>query len=667
MITPRGHYSAGHVSRRTTGWSGSDAVWMLRRVALVYVVLALCRTLFYIYNHESIGVLGCGELWSVIKGSLRFDTISVLYANLPFILLSLIPLRMRSRKWWRGMAFVVYMITNTVMVVAVNLADTVYFRYTAKRFTADEIFFAGNDNTAQLILKFMWENWYLVAAGLLMVWGLWVTYRRKAVPCTPIMHHTMYYIVNTLILAAAVWLSIGGIRGGFTRTTRPVTLNNVLEYTSSPGKANLILSNPFCIVRTMGNKGVRYETYFDRAEADAIFQPYHYPDANESNTFGSMEGRNIVIFILESFSAEHSALLMPSLHPDGRGYTPFLDSLMSEGLTFTDAYSNGGKSIEALSSVLASMPSFKRPFVLLPQSIGESRPLPAILGSKGYTTAFFCGSPAGSMGFDAYVSGAGVERLYAMEDFERERGDGYRDGYWGIWDMPFIDYVGGVLSSTPQPFMSTVFTVSSHHPFVVPDEYAHLPAGTTKIHKGVQYTDLSIRNFFDKYSSEEWFANTVFVFTADHVSSEKAAPQTQTLPGSNHIVQFVYTPGGELRGRYTEPVQQTDLMPTLLGLLGEREPYFAFGRDIFGEPERPAVALGFSSAGMIFYIANGDYLVLFDEKDITEVYRRSDTLMEYPLPRPYPTEALSLTKYLKAVIQQYDTHIKERQYVVPNS
>jgi hypothetical protein len=508
----------------------------------------------------------------------------------------------------------------------------------------------------------MWENWYLVAAGLLMVWGLWAAYRRKAVPATPITRRIPYYIVNTLIFAAAAVLSVGAIRGGFTRTTRPVTLNNVLEYTSSPDKANLILSNPFCIVRTAGNKGVGYETYFDRAAADAIFQPYHYPDPDQGDRSGT--GRNVVIFILESFSAEHSALLMPHLHPDGRGYTPFLDSLMAGGLTFTDAYANGGKSIEALSSVLASTPSFKRPFVLLPQSIGESRPLPAILGSKGYTTAFFCGSPSGSMGFDAYVKGAGVENIYSMEDFEELRGSGHRDGYWGIWDMPFIDYMGEVLSSTPQPFMSTIFTVSSHHPFVVPDEYAGLPEGTTKVHKGVQYTDLSIRNFFDKYSGEDWFAGSIFVFVADHVSSEKAAAQTQTLLGRNHIIQFIYAPEGS-GATYGEPAQQIDLMPTLLGLLGETEPYFAFGRDIFGEPERLSAAFGFSSAGMIFYIAGGDYLVLFDEKEITEVYRRGDTLMEHPLPRPWPAEALSMAEYLKAVIQQYDTHVRERSYIVP--
>ncbi len=476
-----------------------------------------------------------------------------------------------------------------------------------------------------------------------------------------------YYAVNTLILAIVVGLSVGAVRGGFSRTTRPVTLNNVLKYTSSPHKANLILSNPFCILRTAENRGVKYETYFDRAAADAIFLPYHYPDADKSDRFGTLKGRNVVIFILESFSAEHSALLMPHLHPDGRGYTPFLDSLMSEGLTFTDAYSNGGKSIEALSSVLASMPSFKKPFVLLPQSIGESRPLPAILDSKGYTTAFFCGSPAGSMGFDAYVSGAGVKNIYSMEDFEQRRGGGHRDGYWGIWDMPFIDYMGEVLSSTAQPFMSTIFTVSSHHPFVVPDEYGYLPEGTTKIHRGVQYTDLSIRNFFDKYSGEQWFEGSVFVFVADHVSSEKAADETKTLLGGSHIVQFIYAPGVEPGGMYRDPAQQTDLMPTLLGLLGETEPYFAFGRDIFGEPERPAAALGFSNAGMIFYIADSDYLVLFDEKEVTEVYRRGDAFKGHlpPVPRPYPDRALSMAEYLKAVIQQYDTHVRERSYVVP--
>ena len=134
-------------------------VW---RIALLYAALMLCRAAFWVYNAALLGPPVWSELGQLVAGSLKFDTVSVVYADGVFILLSLLPLHLRERRWYRGMLFWYYVIVNAVLIAAANLADTVYFRYTQKRFTADEIFFADNDNSLQLVGKFMAENWYLV-------------------------------------------------------------------------------------------------------------------------------------------------------------------------------------------------------------------------------------------------------------------------------------------------------------------------------------------------------------------------------------------------------------------------------------------------------------------------------------------------------------------------
>ena len=127
-------------------------VW---RIALLYAVLMLCRAAFWVYNAALLGPPVWSELGQLVAGSLKFDTVSVVYADGVFILLSLLPLHLRERRWYRGMLFWYYVIVNAVLIAAANLADTVYFRYTQKRFTADEIFFADNDNSLQLAGKFM--------------------------------------------------------------------------------------------------------------------------------------------------------------------------------------------------------------------------------------------------------------------------------------------------------------------------------------------------------------------------------------------------------------------------------------------------------------------------------------------------------------------------------
>ncbi|MCI7307185.1 LTA synthase family protein [Alistipes senegalensis] len=623
-------------------------VW---RIVLLYAVLMLCRTAFYLYNAAVLGPLTWAEAWPLLAGALKFDTASVVYADGVFILLSLLPLPLRERRWYRAVLFWYYVAVNAVLVVATNLADTVYFRYTQKRFTADEIFFADNDNSLQLIGKFMAENWYLVllwiALTALLAWG----YRRRVREESIFSRGWAYYIGNTVIFAAAAGLSVAGMRGGMTRMTRPITLSNATLYTADSGKANLILSNPFCILRTIGSAGsVKYKKHFAPEELARRFTPVHQP---ADSTVVNLAGRNVVVFIMESMSAEHSAYLCPEVYADRevKGFTPFLDSLMQNGLVFKRMYANGTRSIQAMPSVLGSIPSFRTPFVLMPQSLGESRQLPAMLADKGYATLFFCGSEHGSMGFGAYARSAGVERLVSREDYEARHGTGDFDGYWGIWDEPFLQFMGEELAATPEPFFATLFTLSSHHPFVVPEQYAAtLPDGYTRIHKGVAYDDQAFRRFFHRFGGEEWFRRTIFVFVADHVSSEKFAEKTRSYPGNMHIVGFIHTPDGALQGEVREVTQQLDIMPTVLGLTGNTEPYFAFGRDVLNEPQRPRWSVSYDGK---FRALTDDGAVVLDDSG-TEVQEC-----------PATPAADSLTQSFRALIQQYYSHIERKSYT-PN-
>lgn len=621
---------------------------LVRRIAWLYVVLMLCRAVFWLYNAALLGPLSWSEAGDLLVGALRFDTASIIYANGVLVVLSLVPLHLRERPAYRRMLFICYVAVNSLALVATNLADAVYFHYTQKRFTADELFFADNANSLQLVGKFMAENWYLVAIWLLLTALLFVGGGRRVRTKSLLRSGWPYYAGNTAILIAAAGLCIAGARGGMTRMTRPITLSNATLYTPDNRKANLILSNPFCILRTAGSAGrISYRRYFPDEELDRRFTPIHRP---VDSAAVSLPGRNIVIFIMESMSAEHSAHLRPDLYaglPEP-GFTPFLDSLMRHGLCFERMYANGTRSIQAMPSVLGSIPSFRTPFVLMPQSLGASRQLPAILADMGYATAFFCGSERGSMGFGAYARSAGIDRLVSREEYEAKHGKEDFDGYWGIWDEPFLQFMGEELATMPEPFFATLFTLSSHHPFVVPERYAaSLPDGYTKIHKGVAYDDMAFRRLFERFGNEDWFRRTIFVFVADHVSSEKFAPATHQYPGNMHIIGFLYTPDGALRGSVREVVQQLDIMPTLLGIAGNSEPYFAFGRDVLNEPDRPHWSVSYDGT---FRAVTDDGLIAFDDgQELTPC--RTD-----------PPRADSLLSQFQALVQQYYARIERKNY-----
>ncbi len=127
---------------------------------------------------------------------------------------------------------------------------------------------------------------------------------------------------------------------------------------------------------------------------------------------------------------------------------------------------------------------------------------------------------------------------------------------------------------------------------------------------------------------------------ADHVSSERYGAASGSWPGDHHIIGFLYAPGSDLRGESDEPAQQIDLMPTVLGLLGNEEPYFAFGRDLFGEPERTPWAVAYESG---YEVVTPEGAARYPE----------DAIPDDPTGRR-----------LKALVQQYYKHLSEKRYVV---
>ena len=644
-------------------------VW---RLLIVYVLLAALRAIFYLANTDTLGPMTAAEIPALVRGSLLFDTANISYCYTLFVVLSLLPLRAREQAGYQRMLFGIWVVVSSV-VVLLNLADSVYFHYAKKRITIDELHFAGNDNTGHILWKAVGENWYLLPIGIGLVWGAVWLYRQVKPAPNRLKKPGLFVAVNSLLTLAAVVLLVGGMRGGLSHAIRPVAMSQAAQYAVSPAKASVVLCNPFCVLRTMSNKQITPLRYFsDSTELAARFSPYHYPaaDSLRHDRFGTQRGKNILIFVLESFSYEHSAYLNPELYGDGADYTPFLDSLMREGYLFRRGYANGRKSIDALPSVLSSIPSFKTPFVITPQSLGETRGLGRLLGEEGYSTWFFNGSENKSMGFVAYAKLSGVEEARTREDYEARMGTGDFDGHWGIWDGPFMQYMARELDEAPKPFFATIFTLSSHHPFVVPEgDAATLPEGRTKVQRPVAYTDRSLRDFFAYARRQPWFANTLFVFTADHVSSEVYGEVSKTPTGNSHIILFLYTPDGSLRGDDPHVAQQIDLMPTILGLTGYEKPFFAYGQDIFAvraDSARTAErAFAINYLNESFQWITDSAAMFFDEHEVTHLFDlHSDSLEQHNRidrgVRPDPVQV----ERLKALLQTYYDHLAQSDFLV---
>ena len=618
---------------------------------LAYAVYFLARIIYltinYSYFYQDLTLV---HLFELLGAGLVFDTSAILVTNIPYIVLMLLPWHGKERPAYQQFCRWVFVIVNSV-ALAINLIDACYFRFTMRR-TTTTVFseFANEQNLGSIFFTETLNHLYLVFLFAFVAWGLYRLARYST-----LRHDSLrwwhYDVAMLLSLAFVAPFVVAGIRGGFATAVRPITISNANQYVNRPIEAALVLNTPFSLYRTIGKDVFSVPDYFaSEQELEAHYSPVHRPAS------GIMEKKNVVVLIVESFGREYIGALNPCLDDSQyKGYTPCIDSLIARSITFSHTYCNGRKSIDGMPSILSSIPMFIEPFFLTPASMNHVSGLASILGGEGYQTAFFHGAQRGSMGFQAFARSTGFKDYYGREDFSSDKrfgGEEEFDGTWAIWDEPFLQYYCAKMSEMKEPFMTAVFTASSHHPYVVPEKYRErFPEEGIEIHKCIRYTDMALGKFFRSASRQPWFKNTIFVLTSDHTNlSDHDYYQTDLGGFCSPII--IYEPGiTDLQPAVQDKIaQQIDILPTVLGMLHYPKPYFAFGIDVLNTPAEDTWAVNYLN-GIYQYVKHG-HVLQFDGQRTRAVYALTDSLMKHNLVGNCPDQE-SMEHELKAIIQQY--------------
>ncbi|MBR7012947.1 MAG: LTA synthase family protein [Muribaculaceae bacterium] len=630
---------------------------------VAYLVWMLSRVAFFAENWSTFAPYMSWSLFkSMLHGALVFDTSALLYVNSLYLVLMLLPLHLKEREGFHKVLRWIFVITNGIGV-AMNLMDSVYFQYTGRRSTVSVFSeFANEGNITSIILTEFLRHWYLVLAFIALVFVLWRCYTKPRLEVYRFGHH--YYISQLIALVVMIPLAIVGIRGSVTAGTRPITISNANEYVNRPVEASVVLNTPFSMIRSIGKKAFVTPDYMPREQMEAIYSPVHSHPVVDDN---SHPGKNVVILIVESMGKEYIGSLNPDL--DGghyQGYMPFVDRLVKKSLTFEYSFSNGRISMDAMPSILSGLPMMVEPIFLTPASLNDMDGISSMLGREGYSTAFFHGGHNISMGFSAYAHSIGYEHYFGLDEYCKSPKHGGMDdwdGKWAIWDEPFLQFTLDNIEEMKQPFLATVFTASSHHPYHVPEQYRDSLVdenGGLAIHKCVRYTDLALRRFFERASREPWYNNTIFVLVADHTNESNHDFYLTDL-GFYCIPIIFYAPDGTLAPRYDTAsiAQQTDITPTLLHMLGYNKPYVAFGNDLLDSEAEQTWAFNYNSG--VYQLVKGDLLLQFDGTKATAVYRyKTDKLLKQNLVNQLP-EQQEMELFIKAIIQQYMSRMNENR------
>jgi phosphoglycerol transferase MdoB-like AlkP superfamily enzyme len=616
---------------------------LLLRIAIVLLLMTATRIVFYCYNLDSFAHVHFTD-W---LAGIWFDLSTVALLLMPFIVFSLLPEKWQNNWIIRIIQALTFFIP-ALLIVALNLMDTAYYNFTLKRSTADlfVIVSAGND-VGQLLTSFLKDYWLLILIFIAGVYGLAKLYQKSSFRRWKNKHSSKWSVeLITFFLVIPVFVLIG--RGGI--GLRPISSIDATLYTQ-PENSALVLNSAFTLLKSIGKDDLVEQHYFSEKELDKLFNPKR--TSNPQHILP--DGTNVMIIMLESFGNEWVGQFNKSV-----SYTPFLDSLLNKSWYFEYGISNGKKSIEAVPTISASMPTLMdNPYISSAYCNNQIQSLPNILKEKGYSTGFYHGATNGSMRFNSFASQLGYDEYFGRFEYNN---DAHFDKTWGILDEYFNPWTAKKLTQMKKPFMANLFTLSSHHPYFVPEEWrSKVKKGPHPICKSIYYGDISLRKFFEQAEKEPWFQKTLFVIVADHTPSSNSEIYNQRTEMYRIPIAF-YDPSGKLpRKREKAIFQQIDIMPTVLDLVNIKTNYYSIGNSFFSKNPREGVTYLEGS----YYYFQGTKLLVYSNDKITSLFdftiRTSNPKNLLPAQK---AEAEKMARRLKAIIQRYNHDLIHNHTVV---
>lgn len=635
------------------GFRKQEVLTLLYRIFLVYAFYQIARLLFWYFNKDLIKVDSVSEYLKLAYHGTAFDTTAILYVNALFILLSLLPLVINTKKGFQKVLFWIYFLTNG-LAYGMNFGDFIYYKFSQSRLTSAVFQVAEHESNVSQTLMISIGQHPFVLIWFIVLMGLWVfLYKKVKVDEIKPTQLLPYFLSSIVTLCITAVLVVGGIRGDFKHSTRPINMVDATRFVANPLQGNLVLNSTFSFFRTLNTNNFKEVHFVDEKYIEENVHPYKVYDRKVENR------PNIVIFIVESFGREYSGAFNKDKNiKDYVSYTPFMDSLATQSLIFPNTFANGRQSIHGMSSVLAGIPSLTDAFTGSPYSNQKIQSIVSVCNDLGYDTSFYHGAPNGSMGFLGFGNILGFKHYFGKTEYNHDEDF---DGMWAIWDEPFLQYFAKNVGKK-QPFMTTVFTASSHHPFKIPEKYqGKFKKGKIEMHEPIQYTDYAIKKYFETAKKQPWFNNTIFVFTGDH-TNQIYYPEYEKAMNRFAVPLVLYSPNPvyQLKGENQEMAQQIDIYPTLADLIGYNKPIRSWGRSLVSDKKYPGIMVNSDGNNEQFMI--GNYIYRFDGKEIVGVYDKTDLALEKNLIGQLKTPEVEEGKQIaKAWYQDYMDRVINRK------
>jgi arylsulfatase A-like enzyme len=617
---------------RRAGHAGAAAAWVGSWLACLGIALLLfsaARLVFWSANQARLPALPLAEAARAFAGGVRFDVSALVWLNSAFLLSHLLPHPWRDHPRYRLAQKRLFLAVNGA-ALTLELVDAAYYPFALRRSGPGDLAMATTVVSLwpRLVAEFFWVP--LLAVALVYAAGRLYDLAARGFAARPGVP------LQLAVAAISLGLAVVGTRGG--TQLRPLSPNAAAQYVGDPRLVPLVANTTLHWIFAVDQHRLTDPGYLGEAEREALAPLRRDPSGR------APRGRNAVVIVMESLGRADVGFFAPD--PVGASLTPFLDSLLGEGMTFSQTFANALRSAEGVPAIAAGLPALMPdPWIFSAHQTNLVDGPARLLAARGYQTLFFHGGNPGTMAFDRLAPSVGFARYADRRDFADDR---HYDGAWGIYDVPFFEWTARQLAGAHAPFLALLVSVSSHHPYrVEPDFEARHPDLAPRA-RSVRYADDALRRFFTRAREAPWYRDTLFVVTGDHTARRERERDRVSV----FEVPIVLVAGdGSLRGEVPGIMQQIDITPTLLDWLGYPEPYFAFGRSAF-DTDAPRDA--FMLLDGLYQILDGERLLLHDgERPIGLYDPGGDPGMRRDLRADEPARARRLARRLEAVIQTH--------------
>jgi len=583
----------------------ADSLFILGYALLYVGMLAILRGILILVNPDLAGGIPLTDLARSFLVGLRFDLIIASILAAPLLLALLLPNGLGTRK-----LALVWLGTCAAVTLFAGVAELEFYREFHTRLNSIALHYLEEDPAT--VSSMIWHG-FPVVRYLLLWLALWLLYfygLLRLDRLTPKLPQQGYRAASRLpVFILMVFLAVWGGRGTL-RSGPPLRWGDAFH--SQHLFANhLALNGTYTLAKAaMNNQQEQASKWLTALPTDTavtlvrdmlltpqdeLLEPQQYVLLRRHTPVNRLPAppRNIVLIMMESFSGEFVGAF-----GNDQGITPEFDKLATQGLLFDRFFSNGTHTHQGMFATVACFPNLPGYEYLMQQPEGQNlfSGLPVLLNHRRFNDLYIYNGHFSWDNQQGFFRSQGMSNFIGRDDF---RDPIFIDPTWGVSDEDMFNRALQELDRMPadKPFYAILQTLSNHTPYALPEQLPVEPVtgfGKLDQHLTAQrYSDWVLGQFFARAADSPWFEDTLFVILGDHgFAITRQLAEIDLL--RFRVPMLILGPGiRETYGALNHTVAtQTDVVPTVVGLLGKPFVHQCWGRNLLSlEDDDPGVGV----------------------------------------------------------------------------